>query len=376
MGNSQGGAPENKAERKQNAAIDRMMKKDKDKETRKMKLLILGTGESGKSTFVKQLRNLYGRKYTEQEINDWIPRIYENVNNQILSLMAGAKSLGMTLNSEVVAPFEDPSFSPSTVINSELAEAVKAFWNDPQTQAVWDKRANYQILECIEYYVEHIDRIGKDDYVPTFPDVVQARVRTTGIVTEKFEIDNINFELYDVGGQRNERKKWINCFDNVTTVIFVAAINEYDQKLFEDSQTDRIEEALNVFEQTVNNPMFKDISFIIFFNKFDLFQEKLFQVPYRIGEGENRRNVDFEGPYAEDLKDPDDLKFKEDCIEAAALHTQQLFDNRADTRSGLGALRYHHTTATDEGNVDVVFKECKNQILRRNLNQGGFGKLT
>ena len=48
------------------------------------------------------------------------------------------------------------------------------------------------------------------------------------------------FEMYDVGGQRNERKKWIHCFEGVTAVIFVAAISEYDQKLFEDASTNRM----------------------------------------------------------------------------------------------------------------------------------------
>ena len=46
--------------------------------------------------------------------------------------------------------------------------------------------------------------------------------------------------MYDVGGQRNERKKWIHCFEGVTAVIFVAAISEYDQKLFEDASTNRM----------------------------------------------------------------------------------------------------------------------------------------
>ena len=41
--------------------------------------------------------------------------------------------------------------------------------------------------------------------------------------------------MYDVGGQRNERKKWIHCFENVTAVIFVAALSAYDQVLYEDS---------------------------------------------------------------------------------------------------------------------------------------------
>ncbi|RYY87513.1 hypothetical protein EON63_03865 [archaeon] len=43
-----------------------------------------------------------------------------------------------------------------------------------------------------------------------------------------------------IGGQRNERKKWIHCFEGVTAVIFVAAISEYDQKLFEDASTNRM----------------------------------------------------------------------------------------------------------------------------------------
>lgn len=39
--------------------------------------------------------------------------------------------------------------------------------------------------------------------------------------------------MVDVGGQRSERKKWIHCFENVTSVIFLAALSEYDQVLFE-----------------------------------------------------------------------------------------------------------------------------------------------
>ena len=41
------------------------------------------------------------------------------------------------------------------------------------------------------------------------------------------------YTMFDVGGQRNERRKWIHCFDNVTACIFVTAISEFDQKLYE-----------------------------------------------------------------------------------------------------------------------------------------------
>lgn len=60
-----------------------------------------------------------------------------------------------------------------------------------------------------------------------------------GIVVDKYCINGMTFEMYDVGGQRNERKKWIHCFDNVTAVIYVAALSEYNQGMFEDATTNR-----------------------------------------------------------------------------------------------------------------------------------------
>lgn len=79
-----------------------------------------------------------------------------------------------------------------------------------------------------------------NDYLPDKDDILFSRVRTSGIVTETYEIDGSTFEMYDVGGQRNERKKWIHCFEDVTAIIFVAALSEYDQKLFEDASANRM----------------------------------------------------------------------------------------------------------------------------------------
>ena len=42
--------------------------------------------------------------------------------------------------------------------------------------------------------------------------------------------------MFDVGGQRSERKKWIHCFEAVTSIIFCVALSEYDQVLLEESR--------------------------------------------------------------------------------------------------------------------------------------------
>ena len=91
----------------------------------------------------------------------------------------------------------------------------------------------------------------------------------------EFEYKSLVFHMFDVGGQRSERKKWIHCFDNVDCVLFVVAMSEYDQMLVEDRCVNRMHESLNLFEEIANNEFFSEMPFIVFFNKKDLFDQKV-----------------------------------------------------------------------------------------------------
>ena len=57
-------------------------------------------------------------------------------------------------------------------------------------------------------------------YKPTEQDVLRCRVLTQGIFETKFSVEKVNFHMFDVGGQRDERRKWIQCFNDVTAIIF------------------------------------------------------------------------------------------------------------------------------------------------------------
>jgi len=234
-------------------------------------------------------------------------------------------------------------------IDERLGTALQALWADRGIQTTFDQRANFQLTDSTQYFMQRLDEVMKDGYIPTEQDVLRSRVRTTGIVENEFVIDGNQFKMYDVGGQRNERKKWIHCFENVTAVLFVAAISEYDQVLYEDENTNRIVEALNLFDEICNSRWFRETSMILFLNKRDLFQVKIKKVPL------SRYFPDYTGSD----KDYDA------CCEF--LQTQFEAKNRNPDKQ----VYTHVTCATDTNNIAAVFNAVKDIIIRKSLTEAG-----
>merc|ERR1711916_1825 len=256
-----------------------------------------------------------------------------------------------------------------TEINADRVELLKKLWADEGLQKTWEARADYQVQDALAYYCKDIDRIAADDYMPVVQDVLRARVRTSGIVEETYVIDTVDFVMYDVGGQRNEKKKWIHCFDQVTAVIFVAAISEYDQVLYEDNSMGRMDEAVLLFDEICNSKYFKETAMILFLNKSDLFREKLLKVPVKT-EGENGRYSNFKGPYVDIGTTKEDSPEFEACHTAAKDFFLGLF--LARNKKSNKEIYHHVTCATDTKNVEVVFNACKDIILKNNLRGSGF----
>jgi hypothetical protein len=159
--------------------------------------------------------------------------------------------------------------------SEKLGLMIKDLWSDIGIQQVYAKRSEFQLNDSTKYFMDNIDRVILSDYVPTTEDILRSRLRTDGAIEEQFVIDDYTFRMIDVGGQRAERRKWLPCFSDVTSVLFIVGISEYDQKLREDSSQNRIIESITLFDQVCNSAYFKTTNFILFFNKVDIFEEKL-----------------------------------------------------------------------------------------------------
>jgi guanine nucleotide-binding protein G(i) subunit alpha len=171
--------------------------------------------------------------------------------------------------------FAQPVQMEAEHMPEEVGRAIRSLWKDKGVLECFSRSREYQLNDSAKYYFDAGDRIAASDYLPNDQDVLRSRVKTTGITETTFIIGDLTYRMFDVGGQRSERKKWIHCFENVTTIIFLVAISEYDQLLMEDDTVNRIQEALTLFDSICNSRWFVKTSIILFLNKIDIFQEKL-----------------------------------------------------------------------------------------------------
>ncbi len=111
----------------------------------------------------------------------------------------------------------------------ELFAALKRLWADSGVQICFERGNEYQINDSAKYFLDKMDEVNKPGFNPSDQDILRTRVRTTGIIEINFSLKGMNFRVFDVGGQRSERKKWIHCFEDVTAIIFIVALSEYDQ---------------------------------------------------------------------------------------------------------------------------------------------------
>jgi len=364
-------SPEMKQSLENSKKLENITKTDWKKEEQRIKLLLLGAGESGKSTIFKQMKILFGAGggYQQKEKIQSKQFIYGTIFDNMRTVLENCEKYGPLVDSSPVEKFmEAANKEDGRTIDPEMGNIIKSLWNDPGFKKTWHERAEYQVQDALKYYVEEIDRISASDYIPTEADILRSRVRTTGIQEEHYFIDGIEFIMFDVGGQRNERKKWIHIFDNCTAVIFVAAISEYNQVLYEDNTMNRIDEALDLFEEISNSKWFKKTAMVLFLNKRDLFAEKLPEYPFRIA---GKRFDSFKGPYCEigapssEIGTPEFQK----CYDAATKYILDLFLSRNKQSKEIYS---HITCATDTKNVEVVFNACKDIILKGNLHGSGF----
>lgn len=336
---------------------EKVLREDKKKMSREIKVLLLGAGESGKSTIFKQMKIIHQEGYSQEECEQFRDIVYGNTLKAIKALVSASLNLDIPVEepenrerAEMINNLDNEVLlNVQKVWDEKLAHDIGKLWKDPGIQKVFECRNQFQLDDSAPYYFNSIDRIASPEYIPTEQDVLRSRVKTTGIVETDFKLNNQTVKMIDVGGQRNERKKWIHCFEGVTAIIFVSSLSEYDQKCYEDDTTNRMNESLLLFDEICNSRWFVDTSVVLFLNKMDLFKDKIQKTDLNVAFPEYDGGCNFERA-ANFIKE----KYQSTC-----------------RHKGNKTIYAHLTCATDTGHLKKVFDAIQDIILQKTLKDQG-----
>ncbi|XP_060921493.1 guanine nucleotide-binding protein subunit alpha-13b [Labrus mixtus] len=341
--------------------IDKCINRNKTYVKRLVKILLLGAGESGKSTFLKQMRIIHGQDFDQKAKEEFKATIFSNVIKGIRVLVDAREKLHIPWGNSSNQRHGDTMMAFDTrsamahghgMVEQKVFQhylpSIRALWADEGIQNAYDRRREFQLGESVKYFLDNLEKLGLSDYLPSQQDILLARKPTKGIHEYDFEIKNVPFKMVDVGGQRSERRRWFECFDSVTSILFLVSSSEYDQVLMEDRLTNRLSESLNIFETIVNNRVFSNVSIILFLNKTDLLEEKVKQVSIK----------DYFPEFSGDPRSLTDVqRFLVECFRKKRREQQQK------------PLYHHFTTAINTENIRLVFRDVKDTILHDNLKQ-------
>lgn len=351
--------------------IDDCIKEDKKASRSQINILLLGAGEAGKSTIFKQMKVIHGGGYSVPEKRRYKDPIYKNLCSAMISLVRGCLFFiwGICTREQMedldlVTEQLQKMFSPDNVSDEKsllnaIHDNIETLWKDSRIQDVY-QRINLldKMSDRGKYFLNNIDRIGDEKYLPTVDDILRARVPTTGVVEYKFALDGIILNMVDVGGQKGERRKWIHLFENVTSILFLTALSDYDEIEKGSEYENKLKESLDVFRSVISYDFFKNTSLILFLNKIDIFKEKI-----------KRSNLENHfKEYVGPAKDPDEGKLFILRLFLDVFHYTPYYKNGRKQEPSKTFFS-HFTCAIDTKGIQVIFAATKDIILRKIMDE-------
>lgn len=330
--------------------IELQLREDKRRLEGELKILLLGAGESGKSTIAKQFKIINVGNYSEEELSEWRGALVDNAVLSMVTLIHAAEALKIPLSPENMPRANRlKSVGIDDVdLTDELTQDMVSLWADTGIQLAFSRRNEFQLSDNTQYCLDNISKFAQPNYLPTQEDVLHCRVRTTGVIETQFQMGAHMVRLVDVGGQRAERRKWMACFDEVTSVIFCLALSEYDLRLAEDDSVNRMHESMKVFQELITK-WFLKTTIILFLNKSDIFRQKIQRVDLSVCFPEYTGGLDYDKA----------IEFIVNRILAM------------DEGGKRKRIFPHVTQATDTSNVRKVFDAIRETLLSSSLASSG-----
>ncbi|KAI0045735.1 heterotrimeric G protein alpha subunit 4 [Auriscalpium vulgare] len=351
---SSGGVDVSDEDKRLHREAEKQLKDARTKMAAQVKVLLLGSGDSGKSTILKQMRLIHRIPFSSQEVESYRQLVFNNLTHGLKYLIDSMVDMDLEVsadNSEHIDLIENaPDLRDGEAFPNQYYQPLQALWSDSGVQKAWERGNEAALPENLLYFFSDLDRLFNPEYIPTEQDIVRCRARTIGITETVFQLRDHEMLMVDVGGQKSERRKWIHCFQDVTSILFLVSLSGYDQCLVEDKDANQMQDAMTIWDSICHSQWFKSTSIILFLNKNDLFQAKI-------------QHSDIKTFFPDYDGEPGDANTGREYFKKRFARLAQKAG-----RSKEREIYIHITTATDTALLRVVMAAVEgNIVLRRNL---------
>jgi len=246
-----------------------------------IRILCLGIGGCGKTTFVRHMKILHGIPWDFAETERFVVLIRRNyllVMGELLNVASKLK-LNISEENQKYAANVRELLKERDVSIKENLPILKALWEDPAIQDIVNNHKEQSNSPLIGYFWDNVDRVMADDYKPSEDDILRVRVRTAGAYSTVIYVKPEYFEFFDVGGQKPERSKWEKVLQShkFSCILYFVACDEWDvpdeEREFECSKLEMSKIIFN--EVTDDQTIDKSVPIILFLNRSDLFESRL-----------------------------------------------------------------------------------------------------
>ncbi|KAJ7448899.1 guanine nucleotide binding protein, alpha subunit [Mycena latifolia] len=173
----------------------------------------------------------------------------------------------------------DAPDDPGPILHACGAD-MQRLWAHPTVGAIL-ARQGIRLQESSGFFLDSLEEVTSPHYIPTNDHILRARLKTLGVSEHRMKLTDPHggitraFHIFDVGGQRSMRPKWIPYFDDVDSIICLAPISAFDQALAEDHTVNRLADSFEIWTTIVSNKLLAHTNLILFLNKVDILQAKL-----------------------------------------------------------------------------------------------------
>jgi guanine nucleotide-binding protein subunit alpha, other len=208
------------------------------------------------------MRLIHRVPFSPHEIESYRQLVFNNLTHGLKYVLDAMEDMDLKVSEDNI-PYVELIEDANDIRDGEpfpqsYYEPLKSLWSDPNVERAWQRGNEAALPEkwalfigctlqtaltfvaSLPYFFSDLDRLFDPKYQPTEQDIVRSRARTIGITETTFHLRDHEMLMVDVGGQKSERRKWIHCFQDVTSILFLVSLSGFDQCLVEDKDAVRV----------------------------------------------------------------------------------------------------------------------------------------